>query len=78
MKSNRSLKPGSHPKKCTKPGEDDESCLLKDDSYSEYACGMNDKSYCKPTPSDKPFDEYWSELNALFFNYDDMLYSYYI
>jgi hypothetical protein len=38
--SNRSLKTGSHPKECTKPGEDDESCLLQDDSYSECACGI--------------------------------------
>jgi hypothetical protein len=81
--SNRSLKTVSHPKECTKPGKDDESCLLQDDSYSECACGMNWKSYCKPTPSDTPFDEYWSDehdnvVNVLFFNYDDILYSYYI
>ena len=45
----------------------------------------NGKSYCSPTLSDTPFDEYWREcdkhdnvVNALFFSYYDMLYSYYI
>lgn len=83
--SNKSLESGSHPKKCTNIGEEDESCLLEDGTYSECACGMDGKSYCKPSPSDTPFDDYWSEcdkhdnvVNALFFNYYDMMHSYYI
>lgn len=83
--SGRDLKEGSHPKLCTKPGEDDESCLLEDYSYSECKCGLDAKAYCKPNPSESPFDNYWREcddldniVNSMFFNYYDLLHSYYV
>jgi hypothetical protein len=55
--STQRLKSGTHPKVCTS----DQDCSLEDGSSSECDCGLNGRSYCRPSQSTEVFDFFWKE-----------------